>query len=425
MSDRTSQLVRIEKPVYGGDFLARAAGKAMFIPLVLPGEDVLVHAVDEKSGYAKAEIDRIEKTASGRVEPRCVHFGTCGGCQYQHTDSATQLAFKREILREVLERGGVTIPGEIGVLAGNPWGYRNRIRLTFDTHGRFGYRGRRSHNVIPISECPIAAPLLLDAASAFAECVSVPTQIPIEITLFCNAEESDLLISAIFSRAPRLDVDALGRELAARLPALKGIELSVDGRGNQPPRVFARWGEMSIAYNAAGFAYRVDQGAFFQINRFLVDKLVQHVARDRKGRLAWDLFAGVGLFARQLTSGFERVVAVESAPASTQALAANLKHTRSAPVRATALDFLRRNHGDARPDLVVIDPPRSGLGANVTNQLTELRLADIVYVSCDPATLARDLRTMLQKGYVLSSVTLVDLFPQTFHLETVVQLQHV
>ncbi|HWT67394.1 MAG TPA: 23S rRNA (uracil(1939)-C(5))-methyltransferase RlmD [Terracidiphilus sp.] len=423
MNDRSDQFVRIEKPVYGGDFLARAEGKAIFVPLALPGEAARVRVVGEKSGYANAEIERIEEAASCRVMPRCAHFGTCGGCQYQHTDEATQIEFKRAILREALERGGVRVEDEIGVLAGAPWGYRNRIRLTFDAQGRLGYRGRRSHNVVPITECPIAAPVLMEAAAIFAECAQAWKQKPTEVTLFCNADETALLMSAVFARAPKLDVNTLGHEMAARVPALKGIDLLVAARGNAMPHAVARWGETSLTYDAAGFAYRVDHGAFFQVNRFLIDRFVQQVTAGYAGRLAWDLFAGVGLFARQLTAGFERVVAVESAGASTQALAANLKFTRSTPVRAATLDFLRRNHGDARPDFVVVDPPRNGLGAEVVSQLVEVAPADVVYVSCDPATLARDLSVLLKNGYRLHAVTLVDLFPQTFHLETVVQLK--
>jgi 23S rRNA (uracil1939-C5)-methyltransferase len=159
------------------------------------------------------------------------------------------------------------------------------------------------------------------------------------------------------------------------------------------------------------------------VNRFLVDGLVDLVAANRKGELAWDLFAGVGLFARRLTASFARVVTVESEPAATQALSANLKGTTGTAVRSTTLDFLRGTRKGQRPDLIVVDPPRAGLGPEITALLAEIAAPVLVYVSCDPATLARDLRALILSGYAIESITLADLFPQTFHLETVVQLR--
>src|SRR5208283_5497236 len=160
------QLVSIEKPIYGGAFLARIEGKAVFVPLALPGEQARVRIVDDKRGYATAEVEEIVHASEQRITPACPHFGACGGCQYQHANYAAQLAWKKDILRETLERGGVYPPEDIAVLAAEPWAYRNRIRLAFDAQGNVGYRGRRSHAVIPIAECPIAAPLLVRAGLA-------------------------------------------------------------------------------------------------------------------------------------------------------------------------------------------------------------------------------------------------------------------
>jgi len=164
-----SQLVEITKPVYGGDFLARVDGKAVFVPLTLPGELARIRVTQDKRGYATAEPEQIVTTAPERIAPACQHFGTCGGCHYQHTAYESQLAFKLAILRETLERAGVAVPKEIAVLSADPWHYRNRIRLAFDADGNIGYRGRRSHAIVPIRECPIAAPLLLHAAQVFAD----------------------------------------------------------------------------------------------------------------------------------------------------------------------------------------------------------------------------------------------------------------
>ena len=159
------QLVEIGKPIYGGAFLARLEGKAVFVPMALPGEQARVRITQSKPGYSTAEIDEIISAAPERVLPACPHFGSCGGCHYQHTGYETQLAFKQAILRETLERAGVELSVPVDVLAADhqsqPWAYRNRIRLAFDAAGNPGYRGRRSHAVVPIAECPIAAPLLV------------------------------------------------------------------------------------------------------------------------------------------------------------------------------------------------------------------------------------------------------------------------
>ena len=419
------QLVRIEKPIYGGAFLARVEGKAVFVPLTLPGEQARVRFVEEKRGYATAEVEAIVTAAPERVAPGCRHFGTCGGCQYQHAEYAAQIEFKKAILRETLERGGVRAPEEVAVLAGEPWGYRNRIRVAFDAQGKPGYRGRRSHEVVPIVECPIAAPPLVRAALAAGEIAREPNpRVPLsEISLFCNADESSLLATVETSGAPKRGFDEFAGALVERIPELTGAELVVDGRGGLPPRRVAQWGASSLPYQAAGFEFRVDHSAFFQVNRWQVDALVEHVTNGLHGRLAWDLFAGVGLFARALAGGFECVIAVESAPGARAALEDNLHGTNATTVNSATLEFLRGARRQVRPDLIVVDPPRAGLGTETTALLSEIASPSLVYVSCDPATLARDLCDLIAAGYAIEDVTLADLFPQTFHLESVVRLR--
>jgi len=419
------QLVQIEKPVYGGAFLARVEGKAVFVPLALPGERVRVRTVEEKRGYASAEAEEIVAAAAERVAPACRHFGACGGCQYQHADYAAQIGFKQAILRETLERGGVRAPQEMAVLAGKPWAYRNRIRLAFDAEGHAGYRGRRSHALVRIAECPIAAPLLVRAVRAAGE-IARELRLgsgPSEIALFCDAKETALLANVMVAGGGKRWFEGFARALAERIPEVKGLELATEGGTGQAPRSVAQWGASSLLYRAAGFDYRVDQGAFFQVNRWLVDELAKCVTGGHDGGLAWDLFAGVGLFARRLAKQFDRVVAVESAPAAIAALAHNLRGTSATAVKAATCDFLRATGKRERPDLIVVDPPRTGLGTETTALLGQIAATALKYVSCDPATLARDLRALVGAGYSIQRITLADLFPQTFHLETVVELR--
>jgi 23S rRNA (uracil1939-C5)-methyltransferase len=327
------------------------------------------------------------------------------------------------VLRETLERGGIHVPDEISVLPSHPWGYRNRIRLAFDAQGDPGYRGRRSHAVVPIKECPIAAPLLVRTAVVAGEVLKsfAPALRATELALFCNADESALLLTVFLASPAKIRFDEFGAALRNHIPQFTGAELVFE-TAHQPSRTLARWGESSISYRAAGADYRVDHGAFFQVNRWMVDALVERVTARHRGALAWDLFAGVGLFARRLAGSFRQVVAVESSPAAITALESNLAGTTGAAVRDSTLEFLRRNRSSAAPDLVVVDPPRTGLGAEITAMLADLAPPAMVYVSCDPATLARDLRVLVTAGHEIESIALVDLFPQTFHLETVVRL---
>jgi 23S rRNA (uracil1939-C5)-methyltransferase len=424
-STAENKLLQIEKPVYGGSFLARDEGKAVFVPLTLPGERALVRMVDEKRGYSTAEVERLVDAAPERVTPGCRHFGACGGCHYQHTGYETQLKLKQEILRETLERTGVRAPQDIAVLSGKPWEYRNRIRLALDPGGNAGYRGRGSHAVVPIEECPIAAPLLVQAARAAAEMLrdSAPNMRPTELALFCNAEETQVLATVFVATHEKGGFDDLARSLSERIPALCGAELVTEGKSGRASRQLAQWGKAKLAYRAGGFDYRVGHGAFFQVNRWLVDGLLEQVTGGHRGRLAWDLFAGVGLFARRLAANFERVFAVESSHAATASLAENLMGTTATAVSAETLYFLGRGNRQDQPDLIVVDPPRTGLGTETTALLAATRAPSLVYVSCDPATLARDLRTLIGSGYEVESMTLADLFPQTFHLETVVHLR--
>jgi 23S rRNA (uracil1939-C5)-methyltransferase len=414
--------VRIEKPVYGGAFLARVERKAVFVPLTLPGELARVCTVEDRRSYANAEVEEILEPAEERTVPRCAHFGTCGGCHYQHAEYDLQLRMKETILRETLERGGVHAPESIHILAAEPWGYRNRIRLAMDADGNFGYRARRSHSIVPITECPIAAPVLLRAARAFVALARSANLRCAEIELFCNATETQLLATVVVRQGSSATLEALAAQWAQQVPELKGVQFVRPERSSSAASVIVQWGNAALDYETASSTYRVEHGAFFQVNRWLIGKLVEAVTAGLTGEAAWDLYAGVGLFARPLARSFKRVTAVESAPAATAALAHNLLATGSKAVTAQTLAFLRM-HAHERPNAIVVDPPRAGLGADVTTVLGKIAAPGLVYVSCDPATLARDLQSLLISGYIIESVMLADLFPHTFHIESIVRLR--
>jgi 23S rRNA (uracil1939-C5)-methyltransferase len=423
--------LNLDKPVYGGDCLARLAnpdskpGKTVFVPLTLPGEAVTARITEDKRSFLKAELEEVLTPSPHRVKPNCEHFGICGGCHYQHADYPAQLQIKQQILRETLSRAGVTVPTEVATLAAEPWEYRNRIRLALTPNGQIAYRGRRSHDLIPIRHCPIAAPLLLHAARQIQAFLAEnnPNFAISELELFTNLDESQLQITLFTQKPPDRTVQSWLTTLQGELPPGTALRLAHDD-GGLTPHILAHAGEPSLLYQAANFPYRVDHGAFFQVNRHLIDSFVKLVTSGQSGNLAWDLYAGVGLFARALSANFAEVVAVESAPASTAALRQNLNETAGTAIAATTLDYLRRNREqrEPRPDLIVLDPPRAGLGDEVTTLLNAIGAPRIHYVSCDPTTLARDLRAVTLERYRIAKITLVDMFPQTYHLETVVEL---
>ncbi len=411
----------LEKPVYGGDCLARLDGKTVFVPLTLPGETVSAHITEQKRNFARAEADSILTPSPHRTAPPCPHFGTCGGCHLQHADYPTQLALKRQVLAETLTRAGVTLPDPITILSAEPWAYRNRIRLAVTPSGNLGYRSRRSHDITPISQCPIAAPILWETAQLLAPHLpSAPVPIA-EVELFTNGTQ---VLVTLFTSAEAADTQPWLHHLLPTLPAVTSLRLQQDD-AHLHPRILAHSGDPAFLYTAAGFPYRVEHGSFFQVNRFLLDTFVAHVLNSIPAasptNLAWDLYAGVGLFARPLTQRFARVLAVEPAPTSFAALRENLANTTGTAIGSTTLDFLRRNRQERepRPDFLVLDPPRAGLGDEVCTLLAAIHTPVMAYVSCDPATLARDLALLARERFQLASITLADLFPNTYHLETI------
>lgn len=437
----TSLQVRIEKIVYGGLGLARIANdtadsntSVALIPYTLSGE--LVDA-ERTTDDNELKLLRVLEPSAQRVQPGCPHFGVCGGCHLQMASYPEQLRIKSEVLRESLLRAGVTEVPEIAVHAAEPWHYRNRIRLhvTFsDGRWQLGYRERDGQRIIGVTTCPIAAEILWTAAEILmAHAESHPDvrrwlSAASEIEFFCNADMSQLQLTFRCRARDTPAADVFQRamsELQRELPQLAGAgAMQIHPRTGQPQQELATWGSDGLKYDVAGEHYWIARGGFFQVNRFLLPAMVDLVCANRSGGTAWDLFAGVGLFARILAGRFNRVTAVEANPAAARELNNAMQRIglQHKGVAAVIDRFLR----DAvvqreRPDLVVLDPPRAGAGYEACERLNDITSQEIVYVSCDPVTLGRDLR-VLQAHYLIEALHLVDLFPQTYHQEAVVHL---
>ncbi len=388
--------VTVEKLIYGGDGLARLDGRVIFAPYVLPGERVRVQSEREKPGLVRGRAVEVLQGAPERVAPPCPYFERCGGCHYQHAAYDFQLAAKRNILLEELRRlGKIEPPEQIRMVASEPWGYRNRAQLHVDQR-RIGYWEARSHKLCAIERCPIGSPKLNEVIGKL----------------------NGMLHDARWPRFIR-SVEIFTDE--------QQVQLNVLETDRPVARRFFDWCAESIPGLVAGALdyqgrFRVSRNSFFQVNRFLVDSLVETALEGAAGDTAIDLYAGVGLFSLALAGKFRAVTAVESGSTAVRDLQFNAERA-SANVHAEQRqvdEYLAAL--EHAPDFVLADPPRAGLGKAVVERLNALGPRQIAIVSCDPATLARDLAGLLAGGYRIESMALVDLFPETFHVETVVRL---
>lgn len=437
----------IEKLVYGGDGLARlpadisGKGKAAFIPFVLAGEEVAATLTEQRPGFARARLDAVLHPSAQRVSPPCPHFGSCGGCHYQHAAYGEQVRIKAEILRENLRRlAKLELPVEIQVHPSPPWHYRNRTRLALRQNGEFrlGYRRMGSEQILAVETCPINSPLLQKAMTALwalGRDGRIPPSLQ-EVEFFANADDTKLLLSLFRDREtakPETGLESFVAQLLAGLSELETVAVFAErhhhpkGRHHkekepedEKPQILAGTG--FLTYNVSAHAYQVSAGAFFQSNRHLIPTLAQIVTQGRTGGTALDLYSGGGLFSLPLAAQFERFVAVESSPASFRDLRRNLPPHAKA-VHTTAEAYLQQAGKKLRPEFIVVDPPRAGLGPKAARSLAECRAQQVTYVSCDPATLARDVAVLAASGYHVEEAHLLDLFPQTYHLETVLHLR--
>jgi 23S rRNA (uracil1939-C5)-methyltransferase len=432
--------LQIEKMVYGGAGVARqmegeGATRDLLVPFTLPGELVEAHLIEKKNAFEEASLLKVLSASEDRVQPGCRHFGECGGCHYQHAKYPAQVSVKTAILQGLLQHIGQGILPKIQTHTADQWDYRNRTRMRVeDLEGalKVGYNRRGSNHFLAIQECPISAPLLMRAAESLLATATDNnsaagrwTRNISEVEFFTTADEKKLQMT-LFVRKNQPGFTKLCDQMNQRIPELVGAgTFLVSPKGSQrqvqKPRPLESWGTPGLSYHAAGEDYWVSRGGFFQVNRYLVDELVKIVVAERHGQLAWDLYAGVGLFSRQLTKRFQQVVAVEAAGND---LATSFRGQGKRAVEATTVEFLRNAVVQReRPELIVMDPPRAGVGAEVCSLLARISAPEIVYVSCDPTTLASDLKILAEAGYNIADLHMVDLFPQTFHLETVAVLR--
>ena len=428
-------LLSIEKLIYGGDGLARTApdaqgrSMAVFLPFVLPGERVEAAVAPGKAGFARGTISQLVERSLHRIDAACPYFQKCGGCHYQHIPYERQLEYKVGILRETLQRvAKIEVQTEIKLHASPPWNYRNRTRFQVRTAPEFalGFFRFGSHEFLAVRECPISSPRINVAIKKLIDARGCDCPAAIEeLELFADASDERVLAWAFCGRdADRKDLSRWAEAVRKEIPAMAGVTFFPSRRRSEEDeqseaKALAQSGATEMHYRVGDKEYRVSAGAFFQVNRHLLEELVATVTGGVEGELALDLYAGVGLFSARLASSFHHILGVEASQTSYADLAHNAAANVKA-VRARTEDTLLPAR--SRPDLIVVDPPRAGLGKAVAGTLAKLRAQRVRYVSCDPATLARDLSPLLAAGYRIEEAHLFDLFPQTFHIESVMLL---
>lgn len=395
----------LEKLTYGGDAMGRLPdSRAVFVPFGLPGERVRVRLTEEKKHFARGEIVEIITSANDRIQPRCKHFGECGGCHYQHLPCEKQLMAKTDILIDQLQRIGriENPPVEPMVPCPSPWNYRNHVQFSLNQDGRLGFQAPNSNQVIPIDECHLPEETI---NNLWPRLEFEPETDVERVSLRLGSEDDLMLILESNSpQPPDVEIEA-------------GISIAHVYEGNTV--VLA--GSDHLLMRVLGREFRVSAASFFQVNTVMAEKMVQHLLATlpvSPTSTLLDVYCGVGLFSAFLAPKCGRVIGIESSESACEDFAVNLDEFNHVELyEAEAEAVIPRL--EVKPEFVVVDPPRAGLDKAVVDGILKLNPRLIAYVSCDPSTLARDAARLVHGGYRLRQVTPFDLFPQTYHIESI------
>ncbi len=406
--------VTLDAIAHGGEAIGRHGGKVIFVPYAIPGEHVRVEIVEAKERWARAQLLEILRPSPDRVEPPCPYFGPgqCGGCQWQHIAYERQAELKGEIVADQLRRLGhlaapsvadvVALADDEGLL---DFGYRNYVQFALTGEGRLGFLRPASHEVIPIDRCLLLSERL-DELHAALDLVW-PELTGLTLRAAAGTGQALLLMETLGEELPELELD---------LPAACAV---LTPRGVQ-----ALVGEPWIEEIVADRRYRISAEGFFPVNTAGAEALVEIVrtyADVQPGDVVLDAYCGAGLFALALAGSAAEVIGIESAPAACDDFAHNAADLAHVSLHEGAVDEVlpALRSQEQHVDVVVMDPPLTGAGETVIRELAALHPRRIVYVSCDPATLARDSVYLVAAGYHLVEAQPVDMYPQTYHIETV------
>jgi len=402
--------VQLTGDTYGGDCISRLPdGRTLFIPFGITGEKVRVEITEEKKNYARGKLVQVLEPSPARITPRCPHFTICGGCHYQLLAYADQLSLKQRVLTQQLERLGKIVNPPVQTIIPSPveWNYRNTMQFHLSPAGKPGFQRAGSNQVEEISECHLP----VEPINHLWPQLEIDPTVGIDRFMIRAGLEDDLLLGleGETPTPPEFEVD---------------FPLSVVYHGSEGNVLLS--GEDYSILQVLGRGFKVSSDAFFQVNTAMAEKMVSHVltSLNENYHHIVDAYCGVGLFSAFLAPRCSQLTGMELSEAACSDYAANLEEFENVSLYLGKVEQVLPAL-DISPDLVLLDPPRAGLDPRALEGLLKAAPEKIVYVSCDPATLARDLRKMIDAGYTLQSVTPFDLFPQTYHIESISLLSKV
>lgn len=394
------------KFTYGGEVLARLPdGRAVFIPYALPQEKVRIRLTEDKKRYARAELLEVLDPAPERITPKCPHFTKCGGCHYQHIPYDKQCQAKKKILQDQLQRIGKLSnpPVHDTIPSPNPWHYRNHVQFHLSPNGKLGFKAFRSEQVFPIEECHLTDEVI-SAIWPILEFDFIPSLEKVRLRSGEGNEDALLILESS---------DPAPFELNLEIP-ISAVLLGPGGH-------IVLAGDEFTILEAGGFPFVVSAGSFFQTNTAITELLVKHLIETlslTSSTTILDVYSGVGLFSVFLAPEVEKLIGIEASSDAAEDFMYNLADFPNVEFyEAKAEEILP--YLELSPDVVLLDPPRGGLEREALDGLLALAPGTIAYVSCDPSTLARDARRLTKGGYILKQVTPFDMFPQTYHIESV------
>lgn len=397
--------VEFEKFTFGGESLGHMTdGRTIFCPFVLPGEEALVQPVFEKKRYVRAMPVEIVSVSEERISPRCIHFGECGGCHYQHVSYVKQAQVKEELVIETLQRiAGIEKPPVIKINSSEqPYYYRNSINFQVDEQGVVGFYLYNQPVIFPVKECHLPVEGILKVWQQ----IDLETFPGLKNIHFREGADGEIMV-------------ILESENVDNLPEME-VDLPVSVVHQSPAGIIVMAGDDHLIFEIRERNFRVSASSFFQINQAQAEKMVGKVIdliQGGSGRLL-ELYSGVGLFTAFCAPLFQEIVAIEESPSACDDFVTNLDEFGHISL------FIGRVE-DILPgltqkfDVVLLDPPRSGLDNGIIDAVCALEPEKIIYVSCDVATLARDVKKLIAQGYQLIEITPFDMFPQTYHIETI------
>jgi len=391
--------------VYGGEALARLPdGRAVFIPYAMPEEQLRIRLVEDKGRYARGEIIEIITPAPDRIQPRCPHFQVCGGCHYQHIPYQVQLEIKERVLADQLRRVGKIDSPPVKTIqpSPSPWNYRNHMQFHVAEDGQLGFLKHRSNELVPIRECHLPEESLNNIWPTF-NLEFIPGLDRIHLRSGEEGQDALIILESQGEETFEFSVDL---PLSAVLQGPGGdIVLS---------------GDDFTVIPVLDYPFVVSAGSFFQTNTRVAEKLVTDlldILNLDQDMVCLDVYCGVGLFSAFLAPHVKKVIGIEANPSACEDYLYNLAGYQNVELYDMPAEDVLPDLKTS-PDLILLDPPRSGLSGSVLDSVADLNPKQIVYISCDPATLARDLQRFNKKGYLLEASTPYDMFPQTYHIES-------